>query len=80
MTLREDNCDQTGTCVLVPPEVYDNIGDLTAEIPVPTLCLGTQTSREIRRLLHQDGLVQPGILILNICGPDEGNQNARRHP
>lgn len=73
MILREDDCDQSGTCILIlPDDVYDLRRDLAAELHVPVLDLGTQTSHKIQRLLSQHGFTQPGILILRICNPNEG--------
>jgi len=64
--LREAGHDQSGTWAVFPPEAYDVREELKAELPVPTLELGIQTSYKIRDLLDQDGFVQHGILLLNI--------------
>lgn len=70
MALREDNCGQSGTCVLIPPEIYDAVGYLAAELPIPAVYLGPRTAQKIKRLLYQDGFTSPGALIMNIGSPN----------
>ena len=69
--LREDGHDQSGVWALPPPEFYDAVGDLAAELPVPVLELKRQTSYEVGRLLRRDGFTQNGILILKMHNPSD---------
>lgn len=63
--LKEAGHDQSGTWAVLPPEAYGVREELEAELPVPILDLGIQTSYKIRDLLDKDGFVQHGILLLN---------------
>lgn len=71
--LREENYNQSGPCILIPPEDYEVRDNLVAaELPVPILDLGTRASHKIGRLLYRDGFIGSGIILLNGCNEGEG--------
>jgi hypothetical protein len=71
--IREDGHNQSGIWALLPPELCDGArGDLAAELPIPILDLGRQTSQKIERILRRDGFPQHGILVLKMWDPSDG--------
>lgn len=70
-TLREDGHDQSGIWALPSLGISESRGDSVTETSVPVLKLRAETSRKIRRLLRQDGIVQRSVLVLNIHDPND---------
>ena len=74
--LREDGYKQSGTWILLPPEISEARDDLAPVLPAPILDLGIQTSHKIRCLLRREGFNQRGILVLKMWMDDAGDQSA----
>ena len=72
--LQEDGDIQSGIWAVVLSEIRE---DLTPDLSIPTLDLGTRTLHKIRRLLRQEGFTKHGILILKMDRPSDGSCDKR---